>query len=475
MSGILSVGTYLPRWRLTGEASGSAWGRSGGGQRAVAAHDEDSLTLATAAAGACLEGLPGAAPTAVLLASTSAPFWEKSSAAILSESLDLPATTLTLDLGSSARTGVAALALAAGLGRPTLVAAGECRPQQPGSALERFCGDGGAALLVGEGDVLAEIVGSFSLVREFPDYWRRGQDAFVQSGDPRLASQEGYEKTMIQAIQGALAEWGVAAGDIAQAVLGAQDVRAPLGVLKRLGLRPPAGPAAEVAKAAGMLGTVHPLWQLAAALEVAQPGDRILVAGYGDGADVVLLRVTPAVERLRGAARAAAQLAAGTPLDHYNRYLRFRGLLPVEEGATGFTAAAMVHREKELYRRLWGRECPACGFLLTLDLQTCPKCHSHGEFRSRKLARSGRIFGFTHEWYYPTPDPPVTMAVVDLEGGGRLTLQLADTRPEEVSHGQQVELVLRRLHDAGGLPHYYWKARPVADGAPAAARGGGQA
>ena len=53
------------------------------------------------------------------------------------------------------------------------------------------------------------------------------------------------------------------------------------------------------------------------------------------------------------------------------------------------------------------------------------------------------------------------MAVIDLEGGGRLYLQVADAADGEVKIGTAVELTFRRLHEAGGNRNYFWKARPA--------------
>ena len=75
---------------------------------------------------------------------------------------------------------------------------------------------------------------------------------------------------------------------------------------------------------------------------------------------------------------------------------------------------------------------------------------------------AGTAFSITHEHYYPTPEPPLGMATVNLDGGGRLTLQIADENtPLQV--GDRVELVFRRLHDAGGRPNYFWKCRALAN------------
>ena len=51
MAGITSIGTYIPKYRLNIEEVAKFWGiRGGRGEKAVAGFDEDSLTMAVAAA-----------------------------------------------------------------------------------------------------------------------------------------------------------------------------------------------------------------------------------------------------------------------------------------------------------------------------------------------------------------------------------------------------------------------------------------
>jgi hydroxymethylglutaryl-CoA synthase len=48
--------------------------------------------------------------------------------------------------------------------------------------------------------------------------------------------------------------------------------------------------------------------------------------------------------------------------------------------------------------------------------------------------------------------------VVEL-GDVRFYTQMTDTDPDECRVGLPVELVFRRLHTGGGIPHYFWKAQ----------------
>src|SRR5207247_2481704 len=77
-----------------------------------------------------------------------------------------------------------------------------------------------------------------------------------------------------------------------------------------------------------------------------------------------------------------------------------------------------------------------------------------------KRARRGQLFTFTNDYLTESPDPPVTHAVVDLDGGGRLYVQLTDCEPERVEIDMPLELTFRKIHEAGGFNNYFWKARP---------------
>ena len=162
MAGILAVAAYVPRYRLPREVIAKEWGGAPGpGERAVANHDEDSLTMAVNAAGALAES--AGRPDAVFFATTSPPYAEKQGAATIAAVLDLPPSTRTLDVGSTLRAGTSAIlaavdTVAGGAAARVLVAAAECRQAEPESAAEQSFGDAAAALLVGAEPGLAEVV-----------------------------------------------------------------------------------------------------------------------------------------------------------------------------------------------------------------------------------------------------------------------------------------------------------------------------
>src|SRR5881397_2779189 len=173
MSGILAAGAFVPRYRLPRELIAKEWGgTSAGGEKAVANHDEDSLTLAVNATLAL--GNEGPRPDAVFFATTTAPYAEKQAAATIATVLDLPASVRTLDFTDTLRAGTSAVlaaldAIAGGSAARVVVAAGDCRLAEPDSPAEQSFGDAGAALLLGCEAGLAEVVATHSVAKALLD------------------------------------------------------------------------------------------------------------------------------------------------------------------------------------------------------------------------------------------------------------------------------------------------------------------
>src|SRR5215470_3782599 len=181
MAGILASAASVPRYRLPRELIAKEWGGgSAAGEKAVANHDEDSLTLAVNAALAL-----GVAerPEVVFFATTTSPYAEKQGAATIAAVLDLPGTVRTLDFTDSLRAGTSALltaldAIAGGSARRVLIAAGECRLGEPDSTAELSYGDGGAAVLLGTEAGQAEVVATHTIADEFLGTWRTREQDF---------------------------------------------------------------------------------------------------------------------------------------------------------------------------------------------------------------------------------------------------------------------------------------------------------
>ena len=155
MAGIVGFGTYVPRYRLPREVIAKEWGQpSMGGEKAVAGHDEDSLTLAVNAALHALPDGAGAGHRRGLLRLDHAARTARSRAPRRSPPCSTPVPAVrTADVTDSLRAGTSALlaaldAVHAGA-TCALVCAGDCRMGEPDSPAEQNYGDAGAALLLG--------------------------------------------------------------------------------------------------------------------------------------------------------------------------------------------------------------------------------------------------------------------------------------------------------------------------------------
>lgn len=468
MAGIVGFAAYVPRYRLAREVIAREWGQpSMGGEKAVAGHDEDSLTLAVNAA---LHALPDGAAArlgAVYFASTTPPYREKSSASTVAAVLDAPATVRTADFGESLRAGTTALRAAldtvqAG-GGTALVCAGDCRMGEPDSLAEQSYGDAGAALLLGSGDdVLAEVVGVHGVSEEILGTWRADEQDFLHTFPGAFEARLGYPPLVLAAIGGLLAATATPPEAIARAVIAAPNPRAIAGVAKALKLDAKKQVQDTLWALLGDVGTAQPLLLLAAALEQAKPGELILVVGYGDGADALLLRATDRLAQYQPRASVVAQVERKRLLPSYGRYARFRKLIRKDGGGDDLSTPVVLFRDRRTVLSLHGGKCPQCGVVQFPRHQVCIECGHREGLAEVKLGHRGTLFTFTNDYIHDSPDAPTTHGVVELEGGARVYVQLTDVDADQVEVDMPVELTFRKYHEGSGIQNYFWKARPAA-------------
>jgi 3-hydroxy-3-methylglutaryl CoA synthase len=403
----------------------------------------------------------------VFFVSTTAPYAEKSCASILAGVLDLPQEARTLDFAGSLRGAAKAItaaadAINAGSVHTCLVAAGDTRRVKPGSPDEIAFGDAGAVVVVGKDNLTAKLLEHASVSSELLHTWRRAGDRYVKSGDVRFSQQYGYVDSLSTVIPTVLEKAGLKPADVAKVIVAIPEIRPIRTVLKKNGFDEKTQWHDPLTGFAGFTGTPHPLVLLASALENSQPGEKILLCSYGDGADAMLLETTERVKELAESKPLKVQLKHRKEIPSYTKFLDFRNDLRRWDHIEGaFASTIMEHRDKAAILGLRGRKCTECSAISTLKLPVCPACHTRDQFEEVKLSRTGIIFTFSQEHYFPTPEPPVSMVSVDLDGGGRLLTQMTDYEPEDVKVGGKVELVFRKMHEAGGYHNYYWKARPL--------------
>ena len=470
MAGITSYGAYVPYYRLSRGEIAKAWGGyAGGGGRSVANWDEDTITMAVESVIDCLRGIDRGTVDGLMFASTSAPFKEKQSSAVVAQATDLKRDLFSIDCGGSLRAGTSALKLAldavkSGSQKSVLVTASECRLGAPQSGLEQNLGDGAGALLIGDKDVAVEIEDVYSLTDEFTDLWRREDDQFIRSWEERFITTQGYDRLLPEAVAGALKKFNLTPQDFTKIVYPGPDARAHGRILKSLGFTP-AQVQDPLFDVMGNTGTAFSIMLLIAALEEAKAGDRILLTSYADGADVFNLRVTKNIEEIRNRRGIKGNLATAKPLASYNRYLLFRNLVSREGEAplpTAYASLPMEWRDRKSLIALHGSKCKKCGEVQFPIERVCPKCLSKDDFEEISFAtRNAKIMSYNVDYVTATADPPNVMVQVDFDGGGRIQCVMTDRDLDEIEVNMPVEMTFRKFHQERNIVHYYWKARPI--------------
>jgi hydroxymethylglutaryl-CoA synthase len=460
MTGIVACGACIPVRRMPLPLLGGKSARGGAAERALAWADEDALTLAVAAARDCLRGRAPEQIDLLLFASTTGPYLEKQAAAIIAAALALPAAVRTVDIGSSLRGGTQALLLArdalqAGSVRNALVVVADCREGAPGSALESNGGDAAVAFLLGAGDALFELIDSASVSLEILDSWRRPGDRFSHAWEERFVLTHGYIEPMQAALSQLAARGKIDTAAADHLLLSAADRRSQQSLAAAIGSK--ARLADGLFGRVGGCGSAHALLQLVALSESAEPGSTALLLNHGDGADALGLRFLRRAE-----ARIAAQLARRLPVASLLAYQRARELLVTEYAGHDFQGiSATVHqRERGENLALAGQRC-RCGAPQFPRGRICQACGAADAFEDEVYAgRGATLVSYTLDAFFPAPEPPTVVGVVQVEDGPRIYLQLTEVAAADVRCGMALEFVFRRIHRVGGRPNYFWKCRP---------------
>lgn len=469
--GILAYGSYVPYFRLSREALGAALGTpSGSGTRAVAAFDEDSTSMAVEAGRSALAAFRSISlPPRVHFATTTPAYADKTNATAIHAALGLPREGFAVDMVGAVRSGLAAIRAGLEAADTTLAVLADVRTGLPGSADERDGGDGAVAFAVGDGaqaPVIAEVVAWSSATAEFADRWRVPGAQASRTWEERFG-ESAYVPLADEALAEAVKTAGVLTGEIDRVVVTGTHARAVRTFSRQAGFSREQM-VDDLGSVVGNTGTAHPGLLLASVLDAARPEQVIALCVLADGADVLILRTTDAIAGYRRA-QTVASLVAGARGDvSYTDFLTWRGFIrrePPRRPDPAAPAAPPSFRAADWKYGFTGSTCEACGGVHVPPQRVCAHCGAIDQMRATRLAGArGRITTVTVDRLAYSLNPPVVVAIVDLEGGGRFQCEMTDVDPTTAAIGDDVELTFRRLYDADGVQNYFWKARPIREG-----------
>lgn len=478
-TGITAFGAYVPRLRLQRSAivQANAWANGalaahGRGERSMCNWDEDAITMAVEAARDALSGTDRSTVSAVHLASTTLPFTDRQNSGICAEALNLEAEIGVLDVTSSLRAGTTGLvnalgAVRAGAPGQVLFIASEHRRSRTGTPQELLYGDGAAALCLGRGGgVIARLVGRHSLSVDFVDHYRGQHSEFDYDWEERWVRDEGYLKIVPPAVAGALRDCGLEPGAIDRFLLPCSLRRVPEMVARQAGIRPEAV-ADVMQQVCGDTGAAHAVLMLCRALEEAQPGERILVAGFGQGCDALVFEVTEAVRALPPRRGVSGALARRAPEENYDRFLTFNGLVDKDFGKRAEvdrqTPLSTLYRNRRMLTGFVGGRCERCGTVQFPKSHYCvnPNCGALDSQVDHPMADTpGTVKTWTADSLTFSIDPPAYFGMVQFEGGGRLMVDFTDVDRETFDIGARIgmQFRVRETDSERGFRKYFWKA-----------------
>ena len=334
--GIIGYGAYVPIYRIKNQEIARVWGKSAWPikEKSVPGLDEDSLTMAYEASYNAIKRaqIPPEEIEAVYVGSESPPYAVKPSATVIAEALSITPRLIAIDMEFACRAGTTALQSVIGLVGSGMIKYGlavgtDTAQGRPGDALEFTAAAGAAAFIVGKGEeALAEIEATYSYVTDTPDFWRREGQKYPRHGG-RFTGDPAYFKHIVEAARGLMSEAGLAPQDFDYVVFHQPNLKFPLRVAKKLGFSKEQVSAGLLSGIIGNTYAAASMIGLAAVLDKAKPGERILVVSFGSGAgsDAISLVTTELLEQKRSLAPFVESYINRRIYVDYATYAKFRG------------------------------------------------------------------------------------------------------------------------------------------------------
>jgi hydroxymethylglutaryl-CoA synthase len=336
--GIIGYGAYVPQYRLPASEVARVW--AGGKaalpvkEKAVAGLDEDVITMSIEAARNALSraGIAPGLLRAVWVGSESHPYAVKPSGTIVAEAIGATPNVQAGDWEFACKAGTEAVVAAMGLvgsgmANYALAIGMDTAQGRPGDALEYTAASGGAAYVIGPAEEsLATIEASLSYVTDTPDFWRRAEAKYPEHGQ-RFTGDPAYFKHISEAGSRLMKAMDLTPQDFKYAVFHQPNAKFPQRVAGMLGFSDEQIKPGLLCPVIGNTYAGASLVGLSATLDVAEPGDRILMVSFGSGAgsDAFVIQVTDQIVERRGKALFTQDYIARRTQIDYATYTRFRG------------------------------------------------------------------------------------------------------------------------------------------------------
>ncbi|KPK63727.1 hypothetical protein AMJ83_05885 [candidate division WOR_3 bacterium SM23_42] len=348
MVGIVGYGSYLPRYRIKVEEIAKQWGRNAEAvkrglllkEKTVPGMDEDTITISVEAGKNALRRAQ-IDPTeigALYIGSESHPYAVKPSGTVVAEALGIVPDVHIADYEFACKAGTEAMFVAYSLVKAeqmkyAMAIGSDTSQGAPGDALEFSASAGGSAFIFGKENTVADVIETHSYTTDTPDFWRR-EGAFYPLHGGRFTGAPAYFKHILGAGEAILKKSGLRASDFTYAIFHMPNGKFPLSVGKKLGFKKEQLEPGWVVPLMGNTYSGSSPTGFSATLDVAQPGNLVLLVSFGSGAgsDAFVFKVTEKINEVRDRAEKVKDLLEnGRIYLDYGQYAKFRGKIIMNE------------------------------------------------------------------------------------------------------------------------------------------------
>ncbi len=336
--GIVSYGARIPRLQILGSLIAQAQGKTeqkiykalGVESKTVPGIDEDTITLSTASGFQALERLEllsvGSSKKvasancrekigALFIGSESHPYAVKPSGTVVAQALGIASDILDknnfvkplalADLQFACKAGTQAMQIAflyvqSGFCKYALATGTDTAQAKPGDILEYTAGAGSASFILGSEELLARLIATTSVATDTPDFWRRPYQGYPEHAG-RFTADPGYFAHIKMAVKLILEETCLTAKDFEYCVFHTPNAKFPTQVVRELGFSTQQIEASLLVTKIGNTYAGSSMLGLAATLDIAHAGKKILVVSYGSGSgsDAFIFETTQYLEVAR--------------------------------------------------------------------------------------------------------------------------------------------------------------------------------
>ena len=342
MAGIIGWGAHVPRFRIKVEEIAKVWGADAQSykkglqvhEKSVPGPDQDTITFSAEAAKRAIirAGINGADVGSVYIGSESHPYAVKPSGTIVAEVIGACPSVHVADFEFACKAGSEAMFVAfsqvkAGTVKYALAIGGDTSQGAPGDALEYTASAGAAAFIFGEGNEVATCDFTYSWTTDTPDFWRREYEHYPRHAS-RFTGEPAYFGTLIPAGQKIMEMAGMTAKDFDYCVFHQPNGKFPMRAAQILGFTKEQNLTGWLVPWLGNTYSGASPIGLTAILDIAKPGEKILMVSYGSGAgsDAFIFTVTDRVKEVQNLTdHTRAMLDGDKKYLEYGSYAKFRG------------------------------------------------------------------------------------------------------------------------------------------------------